>query len=123
MMKKWYQVTFYANMSEDDVRDMKNHFFNVMSDSLEISECDDLTIEEDTPANEAADEAPDFILEDGSYEIDDETGELKINIHTIDQSAIDDYIRVQFIDEDDEPISAYKVVDTDSDWVYCEFLE
>ena len=45
--KKWYQVTFYARMSPDDVKAMSKYFFDTMSESMLIAECAGLNIEED----------------------------------------------------------------------------
>lgn len=50
-MKKTYQVTFKAELSEDDVRAMKKCFFDAMNESMDICDLWDLELTEvkDTP--------------------------------------------------------------------------
>ena len=43
-MKKWYTVTFSAKMTEEDVRAMKNCFYQAMEEAMEISPCANLDI-------------------------------------------------------------------------------
>ena len=45
MSKKWYTVSFSAKMSEDDVRAMKNYFYETMQESMNIGPCVALDIE------------------------------------------------------------------------------
>jgi hypothetical protein len=45
MSKKWYTVTFSAEMSEDDVRAMKKCFYDATEEAMQISPCADLKIE------------------------------------------------------------------------------
>lgn len=44
MNKKWYTVTFSAQMTEDDVRAMKKCFYDAMEEAMEISPCAALDI-------------------------------------------------------------------------------
>ena len=44
MGKKWYTVTFSAEMTEDDVRAMHKCFYDAMEEAMEISPCADLKI-------------------------------------------------------------------------------
>ena len=50
-MKKTYQITFKAKLSEDDVRAMKKCFFDAMNESMDIYTLWDLELAEvkDTP--------------------------------------------------------------------------
>lgn len=43
--KKWYTVTFSAKMTEDDVRAMKQCFYDAMEEAMQISPCAALDIE------------------------------------------------------------------------------
>lgn len=45
---KWYKVTFFARMSDEDIRAMNKCFFDAMNESMMIEECAGLKIEEDT---------------------------------------------------------------------------
>lgn len=45
MDKKWYTVTFSAKMTEEDVRAMKNCFYQAMEEAMQISPCAALDIE------------------------------------------------------------------------------
>lgn len=47
MNKKWYQVSFFAKMDEQDLKAMRNHFFATMEEDMLIPECECLQIEED----------------------------------------------------------------------------
>lgn len=42
--KQWYTISFSAKMSDDDVRAMKNCFYDAMEESMQISPCADLDI-------------------------------------------------------------------------------
>ena len=46
-MKKTYQITFKAELTEDDVKAMKGCFYQAMNESMEISEVWGLEIKED----------------------------------------------------------------------------
>lgn len=50
-MKKTYQITFKAELSEEDVRAMNKYFFDTMNESMEIDNVWDLELTEvkDTP--------------------------------------------------------------------------
>lgn len=43
--KQWYTVSFSAKMTEEDVRAMKNCFYQAMEESMQISPCAALDIE------------------------------------------------------------------------------
>jgi hypothetical protein len=51
MEKKWYNVSFSAEMSEEDVRAMNKCFYDAMEESMQISPCADLKIEEEKGCN------------------------------------------------------------------------
>lgn len=44
MSKKWYTVTFSAEMTEDDVRAMNKYFYDTMEEAMQISPCANLEI-------------------------------------------------------------------------------
>lgn len=43
--KQWYTVSFSAKMTEEDVRAMKNCFYQAMEEAMQISPCAALDIE------------------------------------------------------------------------------
>ena len=45
-MKKTYQITFKANLTEEDVRALKKYFYDTMNESMEIEEVWDLEMKE-----------------------------------------------------------------------------
>lgn len=45
MKKQWYTVSFSAKMTEEDVRAMKNCFYQAMEEAMQISPCAALDIE------------------------------------------------------------------------------
>lgn len=45
MNKKWYTVTFSAEMTEDDVRAMNKCFYDAMEEAMQISPCAALDIQ------------------------------------------------------------------------------
>ena len=46
-MKKTYQITFKAELSEDDLKAMQSCFYQAMNESMEIEEVWGLEIKED----------------------------------------------------------------------------
>ena len=45
--KNWYKVTFYANMSEDDIKAMNSCFYATMDEVMEVPEVEGLQIDEE----------------------------------------------------------------------------
>lgn len=52
MSKKWYTVTFSAKMTEEDVRAMNKYFYETMAESMNITECCALDINDDCEQDE-----------------------------------------------------------------------
>ena len=48
MEKQTYQITFKANLTEDDVRAMQKYFYDTMNESMEIDEVWGLELEVET---------------------------------------------------------------------------
>jgi hypothetical protein len=46
--KQTYQITFKANLTEDDVRAMNKYFYDTMNESMQIEEVWDLELELET---------------------------------------------------------------------------
>ena len=61
-------------------------------------------------------------LEEDCYEMDDETGNIKIDKQIYDDFVKDEIIHVCFVDEDDEPTMDYLMKSEDDNWIYCEVL-
>ena len=118
MGKKWYKVSFFAEMSEADVKAMQGSFFAAMEESMEIYGCEGLKIE-----SEKDDEQADIVLEEDSYILDKRTGRIQIDKQIFDDFKKDHYIDIKFIDEDHEPINRYIMVEEDDEWIHCDFLE
>lgn len=118
-MKKWYKVTFYAEMTDEDVKAMKGSFFAAMSDSMEINNCEGLEIEEDTVGDN--DNSGTLYLESDSYELDLQNGDLKINKQIFDDFEADTVITLCFLDEDNV-VNDYVMRRQDDEFIYCEFL-
>lgn len=118
-MKKWYKVTFYAEMTDEDVKAMKGSFFAAMSDSMQINNCEGLEIEEDTV--EGNDNSGTLYLESDSYELDLRNGDLKINKQIFDDFEADTVITICFLDEDNV-VNDYIMRRQDDEFIYCEFL-
>ena len=118
-MKKWYKVTFYAEMTDEDVKAMKGSFFAAMSESMEIDNCECLKIEED---NAEDNDRSDWLrLEYDSYELDLRTGDLKIDKQIFDDFEANTFITICFVDEDDV-VNDYVMRREDDEFIYCEFL-
>lgn len=118
-MKKWYKVTFYAEMTDEDVKAMKGSFFAAMRESMEIDNCECLRIEEDTAEDN---DRNDWLrLEYDSYELDLRTGDLKIDKQIFDDFEADTFITICFVDEDDV-VNDYVMRREDDEFIYCEFL-
>jgi len=119
MSKKWYKVTFYAEMTDEDVKAMKGCFFAAMSDAMEISNCEGLKIEEDTV--ECNDTSGMLYLEYDAYELDLRTGDLKIDKQIFDDFEADYIITICFVDEDNV-VNDYVMRREDDEYIYCEFF-
>lgn len=66
---------------------------------------------------------PDFVLEEDDYEIDDDTGELKLYKQVCDATfEKGELLHIVFIDEDYEPMECYRMVAEDKDYIYCEYV-
>ena len=97
-MEKWYKVTFYAKMNEADIKAMNSSFYSAMKESMEISSCEGLQIEEDNTTE--VDTSGKIYLENDSYELNEKTGELKIDKQIFDDFEVDTVITICFVDED-----------------------
>lgn len=71
--------------------------------------------------NDYDEELP-LYLEEDCYEMDDKTGDIKIDKQIFDDFEKNTIISVCFVDEDDEPIMDYKMIYEDDNWIYCEVL-
>lgn len=120
MSKKWYTVTFSAQMTEDDVRAMKKCFYDAMEEAMEISPCANLKI----TLEDYQDEEADLVLEiDELLDFDEETGDIKVDIGIFDDFVKNTYVNIQFIDGDAEDTFAqYKMVSEDDEGIYMEYI-
>ena len=46
MDKKWYKITFNAELTEDDVRAMKKCFYDIMNEAMDIYDLADLELKQ-----------------------------------------------------------------------------
>ena len=53
-MKQWYTITFAAKLDQDDIKAMNKCFYDAMNESMEISECANLTIKPEYDEKAAA---------------------------------------------------------------------
>ena len=121
MEKRWYKITFYAEMSDEDVKAMKGSFYKAMEESMEIGNCDGLEIE---PEQDDFDLDPSCLkLEEDSYILDPRTGQIKIDKCIFDDFHKDTYIDIKFLDEDGVPVNRYTMVAEDDEYIYCDFLD
>ena len=60
-MKQWYTITFAAKLDQDDIKAMNKCFYDAMNESMEISECANLTIKPEYDESRKAKAAADFI--------------------------------------------------------------
>ena len=118
-MKKWYKVTFYAKMNEADIKAMNSSFYPTMKESMEISSCEGLQIEEDDTTE--VDTSGKIYLENDSYELNEKTGELKIDKQIFDDFEVDTVITICFVDEDNI-INDYIMKREDDEYIYCDYF-
>ena len=118
--KKWYKVSFYAKLSEDDVHALNKYFYDTMVEAMDVSAVEGLEIEEDEPVD--AEENADIVLEEDDYQLD-KNGNLRIDKSVFDDFVEDDYIDIKFLDEEDEPIRSYIMKNEDDNWIFCEYFE
>lgn len=60
-MKQWHTITFSARLDQDDIRALNKCFYDAMEESMEISECADLTIRPEYQAERKKKAATDFV--------------------------------------------------------------
>lgn len=120
-MKKWYKVTFYAEMDEADIKAMNGSFYSAMEESMEIGPCEGLQIEEDKDKEPEVDTSGKIYLETDSYELNEETGELKIDKQIFDDFEADTVITICFVDEDNI-INDYIMKREDDEYIYCDYF-
>ena len=118
-MKKWYKVTFYAKMNEADIKAMNSSFYSAMKESMEISSCEGLQIEEDNTTE--VDTSGKIYLENDSYELNEKTGELKIDKQIFDDFEVDTVITICFVDEDNI-INDYIMKRKEDEYIYCDYF-
>ena len=120
MIKKWYEITFNAKMSADDVRAMKKCFYDAMQEAMEIGPCADLNIE----CIEDFDEEIDFTLDtEELLEFDMKTGNIKVDKELFDDFVQDTYVNIHFTD-DKRPnrIAQYKMISEDDEGIFMEYI-
>ena len=118
-MKKWYKITFYAKMDDADIKAMNSSFYSAMDESMEIGPCEGLQIEEDNGTE--VDTSGKIYLKNDSYELDEETGELKIDNQIFDDFEADTIITICFVDEDNI-INDYIMKREDEEYIYCDYF-
>lgn len=118
-----YEITIYAEMPEDEAENVRNHLKDVFEDVFDEAKIDGKIRISKYSAQSNSDVTPDIILADDTYQLDLRTGELKIDKEIFDHFVKDSIIKVQFPDEDDKPIYKYIMVNEDSEWIYCDFIE
>lgn len=118
-MKKWYKVTFYAEMDEADIKAMNGSFYSAIEESMEIGPCEGLQIEEDTIG--ANDEPLTCLnLEDDDYVLDVD-GNIQIDTYVYDAFVPNGIIDVRFLDEDNSR-ARYKMIKEDDNFIYAEYI-
>lgn len=122
MSKKWYTVTFSAKMSEDDVRAMKNCFYDAMEEAMQISPCANLDIKLENDQDEG--EYPDLFLErEELLECDIKTGNIKVDKQIFDGFVANTYINIQFVEDKDNGIYQFSMVAEDDKGIFMEYLD
>ena len=132
MEKKWYKVSFFAPMTEDDVKAMNSSFYAVMEESMEIYGCEGLNIEEDItqqrPNPGDYEEHEDEVivnLHDDDWGYDDADGSIAVRKEVFGRLGMaypKGRVKFCFVDEEDKPVNEYRVFDIDDKKIYCEFI-
>lgn len=77
----------------------------------------------DNEAEEAYENVPDLILDEGDYECDEYLGEIRIDKQVFDDFVERSYIRIRFInDNEDDNIYTYVMKSEDDEFITCEFI-
>lgn len=120
--KKWYKVTFYAEMNEDDIKAMNGSFFDAMEEAMDIHNCSQLSIEENS-SNDNTTDIPCICLHEDDFELSDNAWDLCIlkmfpKIDFRPNALVD----ITFVDEDNM-VERYKMVFEDDRFIKCEFVK
>lgn len=66
-------------------------------------------------------DVPDLVLEEDDFTKDD-LGNIKIDKSVFDDFVKGTYVRIQFVDDNEESIYEYKMIDEDENSITCEFI-
>lgn len=64
----------------------------------------------------------DICLEEDDYILDETFGTLKIDKSVFDDFIQDSIIRIQFIDEESQPVIEYQMKSEDEDYIYLDYF-
>lgn len=74
--------------------------------------------------NEDADyeDVPDLVLDEGDYKCDEHLGKIWIDKQVFDDFVKHSYIKIKFVNDNDDNIYTYVMVDELKDFIVCEFI-
>lgn len=125
MSKKWYTITFSAQMTEDDVRAMQKCFYDAMEEAMDISPCANLHIQlEDNQGDGEHNIEADLVLDSEELlDFDMRTGNIKVDKNIFDDFVPNTYVNIQFVDDNREDrIAQYKMISEDDEGIVMEYI-
>lgn len=74
--------------------------------------------------NEDADyeNVPDLVLDEGDYKCDEHLGKIWIDKQVFDDFVKHSYIKIKFVNDNDDNVYTYVMVDELKDFIVCEFI-
>lgn len=74
--------------------------------------------------NEDADyeDVPDLVLDEGDYKCDEHLGKIWIDKQVFDDFVKHSYIKIKFVNDNDNNVYTYVMVDELKDFIICEFI-
>lgn len=72
--------------------------------------------------DEEDEDAPDLVLDEGDYKCDEHLGKIWIDKRVLDKFVKHSYIKIKFVNDNDDNIYTYVMTDELKDFIICEFI-
>lgn len=68
------------------------------------------------------DNVPDLVLDEGDYKCDEHLGKIWIDKRVFDNFVMHSYIKIKFVNDNDDNIYLYVMTDETEDFIICDFI-
>ena len=67
-------------------------------------------------------DVPDLVLDEGDYECDEHLGKIRIDKQVFDDFVKHSYIKIKFVNDNDDNVYTYVMDSEDDEFITCEFI-